>query len=73
MKMGKNFSQYINDLRIDYAMNHLLQDAKMRKYTIKAIAEECGYRNSESFSKAFFKRNGIYPSYYIKQLEKNKG
>ncbi|MCW5519515.1 AraC family transcriptional regulator [Aureitalea sp. L0-47] len=72
-RIGKNFSQYINDLRIDYAISNLLNDSKLRKYTIKAIAEECGYKNSESFSKAFYKRNGIYPSYYIKQLEKSQG
>ncbi len=71
-KIGKNFSRYINDLRIDYAMKYLLSDPKMRKYTIKAIAEECGYKSGESFSKAFYKQNGIYPSYYIKQLEKNE-
>ena len=44
----------------------------MRKYTIKAIAAECGYKNAESFSKAFYKINGIYPSYYIKKIEKGK-
>lgn len=71
-KIGKNFSRYINDLRIDYAMKYLLSDPRMRKYTIKAIAEECGYKSGESFSKAFYKQNGIYPSYYIKQLEKNE-
>ncbi|NNF30036.1 MAG: AraC family transcriptional regulator [Flavobacteriaceae bacterium] len=69
-KIGKNFSQYINDLRIDYAMTGIRSDKKLRKYTIKAIAEECGYKNAESFSKAFYKRNGIYPSYYIKKLNK---
>jgi AraC-like DNA-binding protein len=71
-RIGKNFSQYINDLRIEYAMEGMLSDKKLRKYTIKAIAEECGYRNAESFSKAFYKRNGIYPSYYIKKLNKTE-
>ena len=35
-----------------------------------AIAQEVGFNNSESFSKAFYKKTGIYPSYFIKQLEK---
>jgi len=70
LKLEKNFSQYIHDLRIDYAVNELLVKPIYRKYTIKAIANECGYTNAESFSRAFYKKNGIYPSYYIKKLEK---
>jgi AraC-like DNA-binding protein len=71
MKMEKNFSQYINDLRIEYSIKEVLSDTKFRKYTIKAIAEESGYTNAESFSRAFYKKNGIYPSYYIKNLNKS--
>ncbi len=71
MKMEKNFSQYINDLRIKYSVKEVLSDSKFRKYTIKAIAQESGYTNAESFSRAFYKKNGIYPSYYIKNLDKS--
>jgi AraC-like DNA-binding protein len=71
MKMERNFSQYINDLRIEYSIKEVLSDTKLRKYTIKAIAEESGYANAESFSRAFYKKNGIYPSYYIKNLNKS--
>jgi len=70
LKIGKNFSQYINDLRIDYAVGKISNDKKFRKYTIKAIGEECGYRNAESFSKAFYRKNKIYPSNYINKLNK---
>lgn len=68
LKMEKNFSQYLHDLRIEYSMNELLSNSKFRNYTIKAIAEDCGYTNAESYSRAFYKKNGIYPSYYIKKL-----
>ncbi len=71
MKMEKNFPQYINDLRIEYSVKEVLSDSKFRKYTIKAIAQESGYTNAESFSRAFYKKNGIYPSYYIKNLDKS--
>ncbi len=71
LKMEKNFSQYIHDLRIDYAMKELLPQPKFRNYTIKAIAEDCGYTNAESFSRAFYRKNRIYPSYYIKKLNKS--
>ena len=67
----KRFSNYINDLRVEYAFNELKNDSKIRKYTIKAIAKECGFNSAESFAKAFYKKYGIYPSFYIKQLEKS--
>lgn len=64
----KNFSKYINDLRIIYAFEELKTNRTFRKYTIKAIAQECGFKSAESFSKAFYKKYGIYPSFYIKRL-----
>jgi len=69
LKKDKNFSQYINDLRIDFAIKELESNARFRSYTIKAIAGDCGFKSSESFSKSFYKKFGIYPSYFIKQLE----
>ncbi len=64
----KNFSKYINDLRISHAFEELKTNKTFRKYTIKAIAQECGFKSAESFSKAFYKKYGIYPSFYIKKL-----
>ena len=65
------FSNYINNLRIDYTVEKLKTDSLLRKYTIKAIASEVGFKNAESFSKAFYKFTEIKPSYFIKELEKN--
>ncbi|NNM22038.1 MAG: helix-turn-helix transcriptional regulator [Flavobacteriaceae bacterium] len=76
MKKKKNFSKYINDLRIGFAFDELKVNKTFRKYTIKAIAHECGFKSAESFSKAFYKKFGIYPSFYIKRLleeESKKG
>lgn len=70
LKMEKNFSQYLSDLRIEYALEELKNNSVFRKYSVKAIANECGFKTSESFSKAFYKEVGIYPSYYIKELDK---
>ncbi|MFD0861496.1 helix-turn-helix domain-containing protein [Sungkyunkwania multivorans] len=64
-----NFSNYINNIRVNYAVSKLKNDHLFRSYTIKAIANEVGFRNAESFSKAFYNKNGIYPSYFIKKLE----
>lgn len=67
----KNFSQYLNDLRITYVVKHLKEDRKYRKYTIKAISQEVGFSNAESFAKAFYNQTGLQPSYFIKKLEEN--
>lgn len=64
----KNFTQYINDLRIDYIIHELNNNSVYRKYTIDGIAEEIGFKSGESFSKAFYKKTGIYPSLFIKNL-----
>lgn len=71
LQKGKRFSNYINDLRVEYAYSELKLNSKFRKYTIKAISKDCGFKSAESFSKSFYKIFGIYPSYYIKQLNKN--
>ncbi|GAA4273509.1 helix-turn-helix transcriptional regulator [Aquimarina gracilis] len=68
----KSLSQYLNDLRIDYVVERLQSDTKFRKYTIKAIAQEIGFNTAEAFAKAFCKKTGIYPSYFIKKLEGRK-
>ncbi|MFT4698175.1 MAG: AraC-like DNA-binding protein [Flavobacteriaceae bacterium] len=72
LKKDKNFSQYLNDLRVDYFMEEVKTNEKFKKFTIKALANECGFKSAESFSKAFYKKHGIYPSYYLNQLENKK-
>ncbi len=67
---GLNFTQYINSLRIDYAIKKITEDKKFRYYTIKGIAESCGFSRVEPFNRAFFKKTGISTSYFIKQIDK---
>ena len=66
----KSFTQYINELRIDFIVEALKTNTRYRQYTIKALASEAGFNSTEVFSKSFYKKTGIYPSYFIKQLEK---
>lgn len=63
-----NFSVYLKTLRVNYAIERLKIDAVFRKYTIKAIAIESGFKGAESFSKEFKKVSGMYPSYFIKKI-----
>lgn len=65
----KPFVQYINDLRIEYAIVMLQEDSKLRKYTIQALALEFGFNSAESFSAAFYKKTKIKPIYFLKELE----
>ncbi len=64
------FIDYIRNLRIDYALERLKDDPVFRSYDIKSIAEESGFKSSDMFSRAFVKNTGIYPSYYIKNINK---
>jgi AraC-like DNA-binding protein len=66
---GKTFSEYMTDMRINYVLNALKNNRKLRSYTIQSIAEEIGFKKSESFAKAFKKRTGLNPSFYIKNLD----
>lgn len=50
---GKNFTNYINGLRIDYIVRKLYNDPKYREYKISYLAEECGYASSQVFVIAF--------------------
>ncbi|WP_271782546.1 helix-turn-helix domain-containing protein [Aquimarina algiphila] len=66
---NKSFTNYINDLRIEHALVKLKDSSSFRRYTIKAIAHDTGFKSAETFSKLFMKKNGIYPSYFIKKME----
>ncbi|MBB4807409.1 AraC-like DNA-binding protein [Chryseobacterium defluvii] len=68
---GMTFSEYVNNLRINYVLKELNSNAKFRKYTIQAMSEELGYKSPTTFTNAFKSRVKMTPLYYIQQLEKN--
>ena len=68
---NKSFTHYLNELRINYAVKELKENVMLRKFTIKAIANEFGYNSAETFSNAFYKQVKIKPSFFIKELSKN--
>lgn len=65
----KSFNQYLNELRIDYALLKLKEDPMFRSYTIRAVAKETGYKSATTFIKVFKSKTGLNPAYYIKKLE----
>ena len=68
----QNFPQYVNDLRIDYSVHQLKISKTLKKYTIKALAEEFGFNTQECFRCAFEEKTGICPSYFLEQFEKKR-
>ncbi|WP_299213373.1 helix-turn-helix domain-containing protein [uncultured Aquimarina sp.] len=67
---GKNFNEYITDLRIEYALQRLKNDKIFRAFSVKSIAAEVGYKSDDAFAKRFKAKTGLNPSYYIKNIEK---
>ncbi|WP_159025443.1 AraC family transcriptional regulator [Aquimarina sp. Aq78] len=65
----KSFNQYLNELRINYALLKLKEDRMFRSYTIRAVAKETGYKSATTFIKVFKSKTGLNPAYYIKKLE----
>ncbi|TPN87374.1 AraC family transcriptional regulator [Aquimarina algicola] len=68
----KSFTEYLNTLRIDYFLEILKTDSRFMSYTIKGIGEELGYKSVNTFVKAFKNQTSLTPSYYLKQIKKNK-
>jgi len=68
---GKKFTQYINDLKIEYLISLLKTDKMLRKYTNKALAEEAGFSSTQRFTNAFLSSVEMPPSYFIEKLKKN--
>ena len=58
--MGTSFSNYVKDLRLQYAMN-LLQTSDLN---INEISYESGFRTLSNFTSAFKSRYGQSPKYY---------
>ncbi|MFV8347582.1 AraC family transcriptional regulator [Flavobacterium sp. ZB4P13] len=67
---GKNFTKYINDLKVDYIISLLKTDKMMRNYTNKALAEEIGFSSTQRFANAFLARAEMPPSFFIGELKK---
>lgn len=69
---SENFNQYINNLRVNYIVHKLYNDAKYREYKISYLAEEAGFASRQVFVLAFKKMNGVTPSYFIQNLKKEE-
>jgi len=68
---GTNFSNYINQLRINYVLHLLTNSDQFLQYSIRDLAELSGFASSRHFSNVFFQVTSFRPYEYIKQLKFN--
>jgi len=61
---GKNFYDYINSQRIE-EFKRLAVSPDNRKYTLLALAEQCGFNSKSSFNRYFKKVTGQSPSEFM--------
>lgn len=64
-QLGKNFSDFINEYRVEEAKQRLLDPAKAH-YSVLGIAYEAGFNSKTVFNAAFKKATGQNPSDYRK-------
>jgi AraC-like DNA-binding protein len=70
-RFGKTFSEYANELKINYVINEMITNTSYRKYSTQAIADSVGYKNATSFTKSFHKKTGLSPVKFAEKLNEN--
>ena len=64
-RMQKSFAQYLEDKRLEKAQVLIAENTKE---SLSALAEHCGYANTQTFRRAFKKRYGLTPSEFKRQV-----
>ena len=64
---GVNFYDYINTLRIE-EFKRLVSFPENQKYTLLALAYDCGFNSKTAFNRVFKKATDLSPSEYVKNL-----
>ena len=65
-RTGKNFVEYLNDLRLGFASQFLVNTNK----TVSEICYECGYNNLSNFNRVFKQRKGVTPKVFRENYTK---
>jgi len=66
----KDFNNYINELRIKYIINKLVDDDSYLNYKIAYLADETGFSSHSKFSSVFKQITGTSPSVFIQKRKK---
>ena len=65
-KMNMNWSYFVNAYRVEEMKQRLLTDG-LSKYTISALAEQCGFVSKTTFYRIFKQMTGMTPAEYCRQ------
>lgn len=69
---GGNFSNFINEYRVEEAMQELINPDNANM-TIEAIAQKVGFKSKSAFNNAFKKFCGITPSAFVSGKKEKEG
>ncbi|MET3730742.1 helix-turn-helix domain-containing protein [Moheibacter stercoris] len=68
---NKNFSSYINELRIKYITEKLRNDPNYLNYKVSYLAEECGFSSHSTFTTVFKSVVGVSPAIFIELIKED--
>ncbi|WP_413995446.1 helix-turn-helix domain-containing protein [Maribacter sp. 2307ULW6-5] len=67
---NKNFSTYLKELRIEYALNTLRRNPQISfGKSVVQLAEKFGFKSKELFARSMKSKIGITPAVFLKQLK----
>ena len=67
---GKTTIDYMCDLKIEYLVELLKKDSRVRNYTQKELGEEVGFGSTQNFTRAFKSSTGMSPTLFITELKR---
>lgn len=65
-KLGRSFNEYINQFRVSEIKDRLA-NGDHKKYTLTALAYECGFNSQPTFQRAFKSVVGVTPSEFLQK------
>ncbi|EDP96408.1 hypothetical protein U8527_09870 [Kordia algicida OT-1] len=69
LRGSRNFSDYINRLKVNYAFVEITNNIKYHKSsTLRLLAEKSGFTSQKIFNKKFIEIFGFSPMFYVKKL-----
>lgn len=64
----KSFYDYVNEYRVD-EFKRLVEVVDTSRYTLSALAEQCGFSSRASFFRHFKSITGCTPAEYLRDLK----
>ena len=65
--LNQSFSDFVNKYRVE-EVKKLMADGKHEKFTLVALAKQCGFNSKTSFYRVFKKETNKTPADYLKEF-----